>query len=198
MRHSAQPSSASWLPSRWTPIVIPQLIPPTPVAPTSRRVARGRPAHRLKSTPSAAVRRIDRDALFTDLLAPRVSRVCTQEGCDRIGFSRKDPAPQLTTEDGGAAPRSRGRDQRADPGSHGLLQLRWLESVAVRRHPRPRDGGCALLHPEQGPHHTLARPEPRWPQPRIPPERLTAPSRTRPGVRQQFAIVRGTPGEGST
>ena len=54
-----------------------------------------------------------------------------------------------------------------------LLLVRRLEELAVRRHPRVRDGGRALLHPRQGRHLALARPEPRRPQPRLPAEHLT-------------------------
>ena len=68
---------------------------------------------------------------------------------------------------GGAAvpARRRGRDgghQRADPGADGLLLLRRLEGLVVRRHPHARAGGGALLHPGQGGHVPLAgRPDPR-------------------------------------
>ena len=40
----------------------------------------------------------------------------------------------------------------------GLLLLRRLEGVAVRRHPHVRPGGHQLLHPRQGRHVALARP----------------------------------------
>ena len=53
-----------------------------------------------------------------------------------------------------------------------VLLVRRLEAVAVRRHARARRRGRALLHPHQGGHHPLARPEPRRHQPRLPPERL--------------------------
>ena len=48
------------------------------------------------------------------------------------------------------------RHQRADPGADGLLLLRRLEGLAVRRppHPRPRRG--RVLHPRQGRHDPLA------------------------------------------
>ncbi len=52
-----------------------------------------------------------------------------------------------------------GRHQRADPGADGVLLVRRLEELAVRRHPRPRHRGRALLHPRQGRHLALARPE---------------------------------------
>ena len=47
------------------------------------------------------------------------------------------------------------------------------KALAVRRQPRPRRRGCALLHPRQGCHHPLARPQPRRHQPRLPAEPLT-------------------------
>ena len=72
--------------------------------------------------------------------------------------------------------RGRGRHDRhkcADSRAHRVLQLRRLEELAVRRYPRPRHRGRALLHAWQGGHHALARPEPRWNQPRIPAEQLS-------------------------
>ncbi|CAA9303192.1 MAG: Malonate-semialdehyde dehydrogenase [inositol], partial [uncultured Friedmanniella sp.] len=64
------------------------------------------------------------------------------------------------------------RHQRAGAGPDGLLLLRGLEELAVRRQPRPRRRGRPLLHPRQGDHLPLARPQPRRPEPRVPPERL--------------------------
>ena len=55
--------------------------------------------------------------------------------------------------------RGRGRHgghQRADPGADGLLLVRRLEELAVRRHPRARHGGRAVLHPRQGRDVTVA------------------------------------------
>ena len=54
--------------------------------------------------------------------------------------------------------RRHGRRERADPGAGGVLQLRRLEGVAVRRHPHVRAGGRQLLHARQGGHEPLARP----------------------------------------
>ena len=48
------------------------------------------------------------------------------------------------------------RDQRPGPGADGLLLLRRLEGLAVRRQARPRPGGRQLLHPRQGRHLPLA------------------------------------------
>ena len=65
------------------------------------------------------------------------------------------------------------RHQRAHPGTDGLLQLRRLESLAVRRQPRPRHGRRAVLHPRQGHHPPLARPQPRRHRTRLPPEQVS-------------------------
>ena len=67
-----------------------------------------------------------------------------------------------------------GRHQRADPGADGLLQLRRLEGLAVRRQPRPRHGRRAVLHPRQGHHQPLARPQPRRHRTRLPAEHSNA------------------------
>ena len=64
--------------------------------------------------------------------------------------ARRPPLPA-----GGAG--GDGRHQRGHPGAHGLLLVRRLEAVAVRRRPHPRDGGRPLLHPAQDGHHPLAR-----------------------------------------
>jgi acyl-CoA reductase-like NAD-dependent aldehyde dehydrogenase len=60
----------------------------------------------------------------------------------------------------------------------GLLFLRRLEGLPVRRHPRARRGRHPVLHPGQGHHDSLARPPGRQPPPGPParPHRsLTAP-----------------------
>ncbi len=62
---------------------------------------------------------------------------------------------------GGAAVPARGerrddRHQRADPGADGLLLLRRLEGLAVRRQAHPRAGGRLVLHPGQGRHLPVA------------------------------------------
>ena len=50
-----------------------------------------------------------------------------------------------------------GRRQRADPGADGVLLVRRLEAVAVRRPARARARGRVLLHARQGRHGALAR-----------------------------------------
>jgi malonate-semialdehyde dehydrogenase (acetylating)/methylmalonate-semialdehyde dehydrogenase len=49
------------------------------------------------------------------------------------------------------------RHQHPDPGPDGLLLLRRLEGLAVRRPPHPRAGGDPLLYAREGDHHALAR-----------------------------------------
>ena len=49
------------------------------------------------------------------------------------------------------------RHQRAGAGADGVLLLRRLEGLAVRRQARPRPRGRGLLHPRQGRHRALAR-----------------------------------------
>ena len=49
------------------------------------------------------------------------------------------------------------RHQRAGPGPDGVLLLRGLEGLAVRRQARARRRGRQLLHPRQGGHLALAR-----------------------------------------
>ena len=48
------------------------------------------------------------------------------------------------------------RHQRPDPGADGLLLLRRVEGLAVRRHPRARPRRHPLLHPRQSHHQSLA------------------------------------------
>ena len=57
--------------------------------------------------------------------------------------------------------RGRGRDgrrQRADPGPRGLLLLRRLEGLPLRRPPRTRSRGGPLLHPRESRHDPVASP----------------------------------------
>ena len=49
-----------------------------------------------------------------------------------------------------------GRHQCADPGADGVLLVRRLEILAVRRPAHARHGRRIFLHPHQGHHHTLA------------------------------------------
>ncbi len=74
-----------------------------------------------------------------------------------------------------------GRRQRADPGARGLPLLRRLEGLTVRRRQGLRPARRRLLHPREGRHRPLARPEPRRPQPGLPAERLSDPAPSRGG-----------------
>lgn len=70
-------------------------------------------------------------------------------------FTRDGGCPAVPVRGGGR----HGGHQRAHPGAGGLLQLWRLEGQPVRRpaHVRPRRG--AVLHPRQGGHQPLARPQ---------------------------------------
>src|SRR5690606_230608 len=62
------------------------------------------------------------------------------------------------------------RRQRADPGAGGVLLVRRLEGVAVRRQPHVRTRGHPLLHAYEGRDHPLARPSDQLGRPRLPEE----------------------------
>ena len=65
-------------------------------------------------------------------------------------------------------PGGHGRRQRPDPGADGLLLVRRLEELALRRLARPRARGDPLLHARQGGDEPLARPPPPRREPRLP------------------------------
>ena len=123
------------------------------------------------------------DEIFGPVLS--VLRVETyDEALELINSNPYGNGTAIFTNDGGcraALPeRGRGRhgrDQRADPGADGVLQLRRLEELAVRRHPRPRHRRRALLHPRQG-HHAAAGSTPAtaastWASPRTSERHMT-------------------------
>ena len=64
--------------------------------------------------------------------------------------------------------RGHGRDQRADPGAGGVLLVRRLEGVTVRRLARLRAGVDPLLHARQGRDVALARSVDEQGRPRVP------------------------------
>ena len=97
-------------------------------------------------------------------------------------------------------PGRHGRHQRPDPRADGLLLVRRLEELAVRRlaHLRPR--GRPLLHARQGGHQPLARPAPPRRGPRLPADEVgrrgKAPENIRsrwprwlPGLAPSFVIL---------
>ena len=104
------------------------------------------------------------DEIFGPVLS--VVRVDTyDEAVSLINANQYANGVAIFTRDGGAARRfqfevevGHGRHQRADPGAGGVLLLRRLEELAVRRHAHVRAGGRQLLHPWQGGHLALARP----------------------------------------
>ena len=101
----------------------------------------------------------------------RVVRVATYDEALRlVNDNPYGNGTAIFTRDGGAArqfqfdvQRRHGRRQRAHPGARGVLQLRRLEGVAVRRHPHVRPGRRPLLHTGQG-RHVAAGPTPRPPR----------------------------------
>ena len=98
------------------------------------------------------------DEIFGPVLA--VIRVETyDQALELINENPYGNGTAIFTNDGGAARRFQnevagrhGRHQRADSRADGLLQLRRLEGLPVRRLPRPRHGRRQLLHPPEG-HH---------------------------------------------
>ena len=122
-------------------------------------------------------------SVYTDEIFGPVLSVVRVEGYDdAMALINSNPygnGTAIFTNDGGAARRFQNEVEVGmvginvpDPGADGLLQLRRLEGLAVRRQPRSRDGRCAFLHPHQSHHHPLAGPQPRRYQPRLPPKRL--------------------------
>ena len=106
----------------------------------------------------------------------------TTTRCTLVNANPYGNGTAIFTNDGGAARRYQNEVEVGMVGINvpipvpvGVLLLRRLEELAVRRHPRARHRGRPLLHPRQGRHHPLARPEPRRPQPRLPAERLASP-----------------------
>ena len=118
------------------------------------------------------------DEIFGPVLS--VLRVKSyDEGLALINSNAYGNGTAIFTNDGGAARRFQNEVEVGMVGINvpipvpmALLLLRRVEELALRRYPRARDGGRALLHPRQGRHLALARPQPRRPQPRLPAERL--------------------------
>ena len=121
------------------------------------------------------------------------------EGLELINSNPYGNGTAIFTNDGGAARRFQSEVEVGMVGVNVPIPVPvsyysfggWKNSP-LRRHPRPRHGGRALLHPRQGRHLPLARPEPRRPQPRLPPERLT--TRARAPSASDIGGGRVTPG----
>jgi malonate-semialdehyde dehydrogenase (acetylating)/methylmalonate-semialdehyde dehydrogenase len=113
-----------------------------------------------------------------EIFGPVLSVVRTSsyvEGLELINANPYGNGTEIFTNDGGAARIFQSEvevgmvgGQRADPGAGVLLLVRRLEEQPLRGQPRARHRGCPLLHPRQGRHLPLARPQPRQPQPRLP------------------------------
>ena len=94
--------------------------------------------------------------------------------------------------------RGHGRHQRADPGARRVLQLRWLEGVAVRRPPHVRAGraSSSTRGPRSSRRAGRTRPRARWTwasrgrgDGRRRPGNSTARGTARPSQRPRFSIV---------
>ena len=140
-----------------------------------RLLARARPC----STTCAPDMSVYTDEIFGPVLS--VVRVPTYD--DALALVNANPygnGTAIFTNDGGAARRFQ---DEVEVGMVGInvpipvpmayYSLRRLEGLALRRHPRARHRGRALLHPGQGRHLALARPQPRRRRPRLPDADLT-------------------------
>ena len=128
-------------------------------------------------------------ALYTDeIFGPVLSVLRVDTYDDALALVNANPygnGTAIFTNDGGAARRFQAEVEVGMvginvpiPGAGRVLLVRRLEELVVRRHPRARHRRCALLHPHEGGHEPLARPEPRRRRPRVPPQRLVARRRT--------------------
>ena len=121
------------------------------------------------------------DEIFGPVLS--VVRADTyEEALDLVNANRYGNGTAIFTSNGGAA---RAFEQDVEVGMIGVnvpipvpmayYSFGGWKSLALRRHPRPRRRGRALLHPRQGRHHPLARPlHRRRPRARLPQEPLRA------------------------
>ena len=73
-------------------------------------------------------------------------------------------------------PGRHGGHQRADPGADGVVLLRRLEGLAVRRHAHVRPGRHEVLHPQQSGHQALARSGNQRREPGVPADPVTHPA----------------------
>ncbi len=125
-------------------------------------------------------------ALYTDeIFGPVLSVVRADTYDDALALSTPNPygnGTAIFTNDGGAARRFHSEVEVGMVGINvpipvpvAYYSFGGWKQLAVRRHPRPRHRRRPLLHPGQGGHQPLARPQPRWRQPRLPPQRVTRP-----------------------
>ena len=141
-----------------------------------------------------------RDEIFGPVLG--VTRVATYDEAVRlVNESPYGNGTAIFTRDGGVArqlpvrrPGGHGRDQRPDPRSGRLLQLRRLEVEPLRRPPHLRPGGDRLLHADEGRHLALARPGDLEGRPRLPADPLSTDAASSP--RCGHARLRAAAGRG--
>ena len=123
-------------------------------------------------------------SIYTDeIFGPVLSVVRVQtydEGLELINDNPYGNGTAIFTNDGGAARRFQNEVEVGMVGVNVPIPVPMAyysfggwKNCLFGDTPRPRHGGRALLHPRQGRHLALARPQPRRHQPRLPPERLS-------------------------
>ena len=122
------------------------------------------------------------DAYKDEIFGPVLSVVRAETYDDAVRMVNENPygnGVAIFTRDGGAARQFQFDvqvgmvgDQRADPCARGVLLVRRLEGVALRRLAHLRAGGDQLLHARQGRHRALARPGDEPGRPRLPADAL--------------------------
>ncbi len=125
----------------------------------------------------------DHESYRNEIFGPvlEVMRVATYD--DAVKLVNDNPygnGTAIFTRDGGAARQfqfevagGHGRHQRAHTRAGRVLQLRWLEGLALRRREHVRPGGHPVLHALEGRHRALARPRHVQGRPRLSAHSLT-------------------------
>ena len=122
-------------------------------------------------------------SVYTDEIFGPVLSIVRVEGYDEamdlINSNPYGNGTAIFTNDGGAARRFQnevagrhGRHQRANPGSDGVLQLRRLEGLAVRRFATPTAWKVCIFHPQKAITQRWLDPSHGGHQSRLPPKRL--------------------------
>ena len=130
----------------------------------------------------------DMDCYQNEIFGPVLEIVRADTYDEAVGLVNAQPVRQRRRDvharrrRGAAVPvrreRRHGRHQRADPRAGGLVLVRRLEVVALRRPPRVRAGEHPVLHRRQGRDGALARSGHELRQPRLPPDPLAPSSRS--------------------
>ncbi len=126
----------------------------------------------------------DMDLYVDEIFGPVLSVVRVRDIRRRARAGEREPLRQRHRDlhqrrrRGTALPDRRGRrdgrHQRADSGAGRVLLVRRLEELVVRRRACVWSRRRPLLHSGESRHGPVARPEPRWPQPRFSAEHVAA------------------------